>query len=182
MIQHIRHMTLSSRHRIRNSSYETCYLASAQSDTGVTIDHMAGDNWPLTNIHLWSCLAMTTGYIHLWHPALTTAHIHLWTCLAMTTGFFQAMTRWPDSQPVSPVLPDHRPPPLPSSSPGWSCHTEQSRYPSKSQTSTLTNEMKWNKSLFRPHTHTVHIQAKLGQENLLRWVRWHSPSDTGFEI
>ena len=31
----------------------------------------------------------------------------------------------------------------------------------------------------------VHIQAKLGQENLLRmvrWVRWHCPPDTGFEI
>ena len=31
----------------------------------------------------------------------------------------------------------------------------------------------------------VHIQAKLGQENLLRivrWVRWHCPLDTGFEI
>ena len=33
--------------------------------------------------------------------------------------------------------------------------------------------------------HFVHIQAKLGQENLLRmvrWVRWHCPPDTGFEI
>ena len=31
----------------------------------------------------------------------------------------------------------------------------------------------------------VHIQAKLGQENLLRmvrWLRWHCPPDTGFEI
>ena len=31
----------------------------------------------------------------------------------------------------------------------------------------------------------VHIQAKLGQENLLRmvrWVRWHCPPNTGFEI
>ena len=31
----------------------------------------------------------------------------------------------------------------------------------------------------------MHIQAKLGQENLLRmvrWVRWHCPPDTGFEI
>ena len=31
----------------------------------------------------------------------------------------------------------------------------------------------------------MHIQAKLGQENLLRrvrWVRWHCPTDTGFEI
>ena len=31
----------------------------------------------------------------------------------------------------------------------------------------------------------VHIQAKLGQENLLkmlRWVTWHCPTDTGFEI
>ena len=31
----------------------------------------------------------------------------------------------------------------------------------------------------------VHIQAKLGQENLpkmLRWMRWHCPPDTGFEI
>ena len=32
---------------------------------------------------------------------------------------------------------------------------------------------------------SVHIQAKLGQENLprmVRWVRWHCPPDTGFEI
>ena len=31
----------------------------------------------------------------------------------------------------------------------------------------------------------MHIHAKLGQENLLRmvrWVRWHCSSDTGFEI
>ena len=31
----------------------------------------------------------------------------------------------------------------------------------------------------------VHIWAKLGQENLLRmvrWMRWHCPPDTGFEI
>ena len=31
----------------------------------------------------------------------------------------------------------------------------------------------------------VHIKAKLGQENLLRmvrWLRWHCPPDTGFEI
>ena len=31
----------------------------------------------------------------------------------------------------------------------------------------------------------VHIKAKLGQENLLRmvrWMRWHCPPDTGFEI
>ena len=31
----------------------------------------------------------------------------------------------------------------------------------------------------------MHIQAKLGQENLLtmvRWLRWHCPPDTGFEI
>ena len=30
----------------------------------------------------------------------------------------------------------------------------------------------------------MHIQAKLGPENLLRtvrWVRWHCPPDTGFE-
>ena len=29
---------------------------------------------------------------------------------------------------------------------------------------------------------SVHIQAKLGQENILRMVRWHCPPDTGFEI
>ena len=28
----------------------------------------------------------------------------------------------------------------------------------------------------------VYIQAKSGQENLLRMVRWHCPLDTGFEI
>ena len=28
----------------------------------------------------------------------------------------------------------------------------------------------------------VHIYAKLGQENLLRMMRWHCPPDTGFEI
>ena len=31
----------------------------------------------------------------------------------------------------------------------------------------------------------MHIKAKLGQENLLRmvrWLRWHCPPDTGFEI
>ena len=31
----------------------------------------------------------------------------------------------------------------------------------------------------------AHIEAKLGQENLLRmvrWMRWHCPPDTGFEI
>ena len=31
----------------------------------------------------------------------------------------------------------------------------------------------------------MHIEAKLGQENLLRmvrWLRWHCPPDTGFEI
>ena len=28
----------------------------------------------------------------------------------------------------------------------------------------------------------VHIQAKLGQENLLRRVRWHCPPDTGYKI
>ena len=28
----------------------------------------------------------------------------------------------------------------------------------------------------------VHIQAKLGQENRLKMVRWHCPPDTGFEI
>ena len=38
---------------------------------------------------------------------------------------------------------------------------------------------KWNESGFRP------LLAKLGQENLLkmvRWVRWHCPPATGFEI
>ena len=28
----------------------------------------------------------------------------------------------------------------------------------------------------------VHIKAKLGEENILRMVRWHCPPDTGFEI
>ena len=41
--------------------------------------------------------------------------------------------------------------------------------------------MKWT----RPYATSVHIQAKLGQENLLRmvrWVKWHCPPDTRFEI
>ena len=28
----------------------------------------------------------------------------------------------------------------------------------------------------------MHIQAKLGQDSVLRMVRWHCPPDTGFEI
>ena len=42
-------------------------------------------------------------------------------------------------------------------------------------------QMKWN----RLCATFVHIQAKLGKENLLRmarWVVWHCPPDTGFEI
>ena len=43
--------------------------------------------------------------------------------------------------------------------------------------------MKWNKWGFGATF--VHMSAKLGQENLLmmvRWMRWHYPPDTGFEI
>ena len=43
------------------------------------------------------------------------------------------------------------------------------------------NEMKW----IGLYATFVHMQAKLGQENLLmivRWVRWHCLPDTGFEI
>ena len=39
-------------------------------------------------------------------------------------------------------------------------------------------QMKW----IGLYATSVHIQAKLGQENLLRMVRWHCPPDTGFEI
>ena len=45
----------------------------------------------------------------------------------------------------------------------------------------LENEMKW----IGLEATFVHIQAILGQENLLRmvrWVRWHGPPDTGFYI
>ena len=43
------------------------------------------------------------------------------------------------------------------------------------------NEMKW----IGLQATFVHIWAKLGQENLLRmvrWLRWHCSTDTGFEI
>ena len=42
-------------------------------------------------------------------------------------------------------------------------------------------KMKWS----GPQATFVHIQAKLGQENLMRmvrWVRWHCPPEKGFEI
>ena len=44
-----------------------------------------------------------------------------------------------------------------------------------------SGEMKW----IGLYATFVQIQAKSGQENLLkmvRWVRWHCPPDTGFEI
>ena len=41
------------------------------------------------------------------------------------------------------------------------------------------NEMKWTMGFYAIFVYTL---AKLGQENLLRMVRWHCPPDTGFEI
>ena len=41
------------------------------------------------------------------------------------------------------------------------------------------NEMKWTMGFYAIF---VYILAKLGQENLLRMVRWHCPPDTGLEI
>ena len=43
---------------------------------------------------------------------------------------------------------------------------------------------KWNE-MFQALGHLCAHNAKLGQENLLgmmRWMRWHCPPDTGFEI
>ena len=42
-----------------------------------------------------------------------------------------------------------------------------------------------NESGFRPPLCTNRLGARVGQENLLRmvrWMRWHYPPDTGFEI
>ena len=45
----------------------------------------------------------------------------------------------------------------------------------------VPNEVKW----MGFQANFVHIYAKLGHDNLLkmvRWMRWHCPPDTGFEI
>ena len=58
----------------------------------------------------------------------------------------------------------------------WSCVVEK-RVFLCNQPQIQVSEM--NRATF------VHIQAKLGQDNLLRmvrWLRWHCPPDTGFEI
>ena len=64
------------------------------------------------------------------------------------------------------------------------CHNHSTNDKNSMWIFNFSQLMKWNESGFRPLLSTC-IQAKLGQDKLLRmvrWVGWQCPPDTWFEI